>query len=391
MDILRAIVSGALLGVGLVGLLSRPTAEYRAREGMRAWHLYSALFVTAGTVGLLLKTWWPVPLLAASMWLIHNTLGPWLAQHGIPRSAVDHVRALGVVYFQYQGALPGASQAELLRLIVAGSPEFGLRGRYDEVGEELIREGLYSGIESGGISNLLRFMLATLEIEGKLNSNELAPAMTQRWNQMIIRELQAIGVPTEEIVGRGEAPDRNKKSPRKPVPAGTSTKLRRTAQEEAHAEIHGRMDQLVGLDRRVAFRLLTAAEEIITKILLFPGLELKEDRMSSSAFLQVYKIILSQLAFTLFAKDEPVRSSLSKLISVVTDLQETTTNELWWEFERCFELESEGNDVRLTTAELAGQKVIHILGGREDGANPATLCFARPWEDAARDLRSDPR
>ncbi|MCI0423606.1 MAG: hypothetical protein L0312_31035 [Acidobacteria bacterium] len=177
--------------------------------------------------------------------------------------------------------------------------------------------------------------------------------------------------------------------PQTSEPSDTAFPEALPARMSALASIKSKVDSLSGIDYKFAHRMLVAAAEIVEKLLSFPGMRLQPARMRPEVFLEVYKLALSQLTFTFFSPDSAARISMAALVTNITDGNQVATSELWWEFERTLEVKGSNDDIRSLTAEIAAQRMLRALGGREDGASVAVLCFIAPWDSAYADLRPD--
>jgi DNA-directed RNA polymerase subunit N (RpoN/RPB10) len=161
------------------------------------------------------------------------------------------------------------------------------------------------------------------------------------------------------------------------------------ARLQALSKIKEKVTALSGLDRRCSHRMLVAAAEVVENILSFPDLGLEEQRMTPEAFLRTYKLVLGQLTFTFFFPDSEARENMASLVTHLTDEDADQTVEFWWEFEQCLELHGSTDDIRSLTAEIAAQRVIRLLGGREDAAGMVVLCFVGPSDGAFKDLQPE--
>jgi len=161
------------------------------------------------------------------------------------------------------------------------------------------------------------------------------------------------------------------------------------ARMQALDKIKKKVTALSGLDRRCSHRMLVAAAEVVENILSFPGLGLQEERMTPEAFLRCYKLALGQLTFTFSFPDSEARESMASLVTHLTDDDADQTVEFWWEFEQCLDLHGSGDDIRSLTAEIAAQRIIRALGGREDAAGMVVLCFVGPSDGAFKDLQPE--
>lgn len=148
------------------------------------------------------------------------------------------------------------------------------------------------------------------------------------------------------------------------------------------------VETLQGIDHRFAGRILVAAAEIMEKIIGFPGLALRIERMTADRFLLAYKWILAQLAFTFFARDAKARQSVAALVPRLTDGDQAEASQLWWEFEQCLKLESEG-DIRSLTAEVVSHRILRLFEGKGEAAGIVVLCFVGPWDAMYHDLMSE--
>lgn len=148
------------------------------------------------------------------------------------------------------------------------------------------------------------------------------------------------------------------------------------------------VETLHGIDHRFAGRILVAAAEIMEKVIGFPGLDFRIERMTSDRFLLAYKWILAQLAFTFFARDAEGRQSVAALVPRLTDGDKAEASQLWWEFEQCLKLENEG-DIRSLTAEVVSHRILRLFAGKEEAAGIVVLCFVGPWDAMYHDLMSE--
>lgn len=152
--------------------------------------------------------------------------------------------------------------------------------------------------------------------------------------------------------------------------------------------IKERVETLRGIDHRFAGRILVAAAEIMEKVVGFPGLDFRIERMTADRLLLAYKWILAQLAFTFFARDTEGRQSVAALVPRLTDDDQAEARQLWGEFEQCLKLESEG-DIRSLTAEVVSYRILRLFEGKEEAAGILVLCFVGPWDAMYHDLMSD--
>ena len=109
----------------------------------------------------------------------------------IKKVAGDHIYGISHVVAQCRRDMPQVPKRQWARAIV--------EARYDEPGEEEVRESLIAQIESHEINDLLHFMIMTLVAEGKLElAGIIQPNVKRDWQQYILDEYGNHGISISE-------------------------------------------------------------------------------------------------------------------------------------------------------------------------------------------------
>lgn len=191
MPILLILAAGLFVGVGLLALFSGPTDRFASVHGKPLWYGHAFAHGAGGTFAMLSRSWWALLAALAASVALHLFARLRYRKGHITSLAKTQIHGLAAAYVAITQIFPDMEREDQLKLLVAGDPSRGLRGRYDEPSHSEIRDHMLGLIQGREIGNIEAFILESLVAENKLLTPLLSNAALNCWRQAVELEVVA--------------------------------------------------------------------------------------------------------------------------------------------------------------------------------------------------------